>query len=138
MRSREGRARRAGPLVLLPWLVYVGVTVVAPAANGAAREPGFGEHAIITLGVSGAVLVLWLAARRARRAARAARSRRSAFAAHVAAPPLQEHHVAPAAQVPAEALAHAEHAEAAGFVQRQARRILGKDPGLERPDAGLL
>ena len=73
MRSREqAGARRRVRLLLLPWLVYVGVTVVVPAGNGAAREPGFAEHAIITLGVSGAILMLWLAAGRARRPSRAA------------------------------------------------------------------
>ena len=67
MRSRDGtRKGRRVPLVLLPWLVYVGVTVVAPAVNGAAHEPGFAEHAVITLGVSGGVLMLWLAAGRVR------------------------------------------------------------------------
>ena len=67
MRSREPAAAwRRVQLLLLPWLVYVGVTVVVPAADGAAREPGFAEHAIITLGVSGAILMLWLAASRTR------------------------------------------------------------------------
>ena len=62
----DARPRRRVPLVLVPWLVYVAVTVVAPAAYGAARDAGFAEHAVITLGVSGAVLMLWLAAARAR------------------------------------------------------------------------
>jgi len=62
----ESRQGRRAPLVLLPWIVYVGVTVVAPAAHGAARDPAFVEHTIITLGVSGAVMLLWLAAGRAR------------------------------------------------------------------------
>lgn len=52
--------------MLVPWIVYVGVTVVAPAVNGAGRMEGFAEHAVITLGVSGAVLMLWLAAGRVR------------------------------------------------------------------------
>jgi hypothetical protein len=56
------------PLVLVPWAVYVGVTVVAPAVNGATRDPAFADHAVITLGVSGAVLLLWLAAMRRRSA----------------------------------------------------------------------
>jgi len=46
----------------VPWLVYVGVTVVAPAINGAVRDPVFAAHAVITLGVSGAITLLWLAA----------------------------------------------------------------------------
>ena len=70
--SRRPDRRR---LWLLPWLVYVGVTVAAPAANGAARAPSFAEHAVITLGVSGAVAMLWLAAAHAgpRRAAHGSR-----------------------------------------------------------------
>jgi hypothetical protein len=52
--------------VLLPWLVYVGMTVVVPAVNGATHDRAFAEHAIITLGVSGAVAMLWLAAGRRR------------------------------------------------------------------------
>ena len=71
MRTREPVPARRMRLLLLPWLVYVGVTVVVPASNGAhPREPGFAEHAIITLGVSGAILMLWLAADRARLGAR--------------------------------------------------------------------
>lgn len=66
MRPRpESPARRRLPVVLVPWAVYVGVTVLAPLVDGAAaREPAFAEHAIITLGVSGAVMMLWFAARR--------------------------------------------------------------------------
>jgi hypothetical protein len=67
MASRDGlRAPRRVPPVLLPWLVYVGVTLVAPAANGAAHGERFAEHTVITLGVSGALLLLWLAAARER------------------------------------------------------------------------
>ena len=54
--------RHRTPLVLVPWLVYVGVTVVAPAINGAVRDPVFAAHAVITLGVSGAITLLWLVA----------------------------------------------------------------------------
>ena len=60
------RRRPRLPLVLVPWLVYVGVTVVAPAVNGAATGEAYAEHAVITLGVSGAVLMLWLTAGRIR------------------------------------------------------------------------
>ena len=71
MRSRsERRAPRRVPLVLVPWAVYLGVTLVAPAVNGAARSEAFAEHAIITLGVSGAMTMLWLAAGRRRHAVR--------------------------------------------------------------------
>jgi hypothetical protein len=70
----EARARRGLPLVLLPWLVYVGVTVVAPAVNGAEAGEAYAEHAVITLGVSGVVLLLWLAASRTRPARRSPRA----------------------------------------------------------------
>ena len=64
MGSRVRRPRV--PLALVPWLVYVGVTVVTPAVNGAAAGEGYAEHAVITLGVSGAIMMLWLAAGRIR------------------------------------------------------------------------
>lgn len=65
MSSRsETRSRPRVPLVLVPWIVYLGVTLVAPALNGAARGQAFAEHAMITLGVSGAMTMLWLAAGR--------------------------------------------------------------------------
>jgi len=54
------------PLVFVPWLTYVALTVVAPALNGAAAAEAFADHAVITLGVSGAILMLWLAAIRMR------------------------------------------------------------------------
>jgi len=50
--------------VFVPWLTYVAVTVVAPALNGAAAVAGYADHAVITLGVSGAIFLLWLAASR--------------------------------------------------------------------------
>ena len=54
------------PLVFVPWLTYVAVTVVAPALNGAAAAEAYADHAVITLGVSGAIFMLWLAAIRMR------------------------------------------------------------------------
>jgi len=59
-------SRRAGrpSLAVVPWLVYVGVTVVVPAANGAWRDTAFAEHAAITLLVSGALFGLWRACAR--------------------------------------------------------------------------
>jgi len=69
MRTRA-RPRSSIPLALVPWLAYVGVTVVAPAVNGAAVDEGYAEHAVITLGVSGAIMMLWLAASRMRLGAR--------------------------------------------------------------------
>src|SRR5262245_10757989 len=78
MTSRsEPRVRRRVPLVLVPWAVYLGVTLVAPALNGAARGEAFAEHAILTLGVSGAMTMLWLAAGRRGRM----RQRRGGFEA---------------------------------------------------------
>jgi len=49
-------ARRV-PLALVPFVVYVGVTLLEPALNGAGRNEAFWEHAAITLGVSG--LLSW-------------------------------------------------------------------------------
>jgi len=66
----RARPRSRVPLALVPWLVYIAVTVVAPAANGAAGGEGYIEHAVITLGVSGAIMMLWLAASRMRLGAR--------------------------------------------------------------------
>ena len=66
----RARSQARVPLALVPWLAYVGVTVVTPAVNGAAAGEGYAEHAVITLGVSGAILMLWLAAGRMRPGAR--------------------------------------------------------------------
>ena len=66
----SARPRSRLPLVLVPWLAYVGVTVVAPAVNGATAGEAYSEHAVITLGVSGAIMMLWLAAGRMRPRAR--------------------------------------------------------------------
>jgi len=57
---RAGRRPRA----VVPWLVYVGVTLVVPAANGAWRDAAFAEHAAITLLVSSALFGVWLACAR--------------------------------------------------------------------------
>jgi hypothetical protein len=54
-------ATRRVPLALVPLVVYVGVTLLAPALNGAGRREGFWEHAAITLGLSGLLSWLWLA-----------------------------------------------------------------------------
>lgn len=50
--------------LVVPWLAYVAVTVLGPALNGAWRRPDFAEHALVTILGSGAVLALWLFARR--------------------------------------------------------------------------
>jgi hypothetical protein len=51
-------ARRV-PLALVPFVVYVGVTLLEPALNGASRNAAFWEHAAITLGVSGLLSWPW-------------------------------------------------------------------------------
>src|ERR1043166_677300 len=67
MNSRSERAPRASglriPLVLVPFAVYLGVTVLEPAMHGAAGRVGFWEHTAITLAVSGVMMVGWLAVR---------------------------------------------------------------------------
>ena len=52
------------PLLLVPLLVYVGVTVIAPALNGATRRDGFWEHAAITVAISSLVTSIWIGVRR--------------------------------------------------------------------------
>ena len=59
--SRPPRVRI--PLALVPLAVYVGVTLVEPALNGAASRHGFWEHAAITLAVSGAMTAIGLGVR---------------------------------------------------------------------------
>jgi hypothetical protein len=58
--------------------------------------------------------------------------------AHAGAASLEEHHVAPLSAEPAEPLADADDPEAAPLVERDRGRVLGKNPGLKRPDAGVL
>lgn len=58
--------RRLPPL-LVPWLAYVGVTVAAPAANGAWRRSDFAEHAALTIGASALLLGACRAIARRRR-----------------------------------------------------------------------
>lgn len=58
MNSSHERSRRPRvPLVLVPFVIYVAVTVLEPAAHGAARLPAFWDHALITFAVSG--LLAW-------------------------------------------------------------------------------
>ena len=64
MTSRsEPRPTHGIPLRLVPLLTYVGVTVIAPALNGATQRDGFWEHAALTVGVSGMMTWIWLFAR---------------------------------------------------------------------------
>jgi len=49
--------------MLVPWAVYVLVTVVVPLAAGAGWRDGFGEHALIAAGVSGVATLLWALSR---------------------------------------------------------------------------
>ena len=67
---REAAPRRRVPQPLVPWFVYVGMTLLLPAANGATRREGFGEYALITLGVSGAIVLAWILVARRRTRAR--------------------------------------------------------------------
>ena len=66
----ERRAPCVRSRLVLAWLVYVGVTVAAPAANGAWRNEGFAGHALLTVGVSGALLLAGLGLARLGRAGR--------------------------------------------------------------------
>ena len=56
--ERQRGDRRAH---LLPLVVYVGVTVVAPAVSGAAQARGFWEHAGITVAIPALATWVWLA-----------------------------------------------------------------------------
>src|ERR1043166_6640737 len=57
MNSRSEHASHAAglrvPLALVPFAVYLGVTILEPAIHGAAWRTGFWEHTAITLAVSG-------------------------------------------------------------------------------------
>lgn len=48
-----------GTRLVVPWLAYLAVTIVAPAVNGAWRRPDFASHAVLTSAVSGALLMAW-------------------------------------------------------------------------------
>ena len=50
--------RRAG--LLVPWLVYLGITIVGPAANGAWRREDFAEHVLLTVATSSGLTLMWL------------------------------------------------------------------------------
>jgi hypothetical protein len=52
------------PLVAVPMLAYLGVTLVVPALHGAIGREGFWEHAAITAGVAGAITAIWHGLRR--------------------------------------------------------------------------
>ena len=49
-------------------------------------------------------------------------------------PPFEQQHISPDLAQFADAAAHANVAESASLVQRDARQVLGKDSGLQRPD----
>jgi hypothetical protein len=57
----EPTPARHGSLALVPLVTYLGVTLLAPALDGAGRNPAFLEHAAITLGVAGLLSWPWLA-----------------------------------------------------------------------------
>jgi hypothetical protein len=50
-------------------------------------------------------------------------------------PAFHQHYIAPAAIHLAQPLSHADDAKSRAFMQRDARDVLGKDGGLQRPDA---
>ncbi len=58
--SRRTESRRAPrlPMLAVPWLAYLAVTIVAPALNGAWRRPDFASHAWLTIIASGALLAV--------------------------------------------------------------------------------
>jgi len=58
-RSEPAPARH-GSLALVPLVTYLGVTLLAPALDGAGRNPAFLEHAVITLGIAGLLSWPWL------------------------------------------------------------------------------
>ena len=51
--------RRRSSVLVIPWLVYVAVTVAGPALNGAWERADFAEHVLITGGGSTALLLVW-------------------------------------------------------------------------------
>ena len=57
----DSRPARRVPLMLVPLVVYLGVTLLVPGLNGAGRREGFWEHAALTLGLSGLLSWPWLA-----------------------------------------------------------------------------
>jgi hypothetical protein len=59
---RSERRELRLPLMAVPLIVYLGATLVVPAVRGAARQPGFLEHAVLVAGLSGVVAgIAWLA-----------------------------------------------------------------------------
>src|SRR5579884_3019138 len=71
---------------------------------------------------------------RTRRRSASVYSEAASVANHKAAP-FHKHHIAPASMHLAQPLASADHAKATGFVQPQARLILGENAGLQSPEA---
>jgi hypothetical protein len=58
------------PIAAIPISCYLGVTLLAPALNGASARAGFGEHVAITLAVTGLLAALWLGVNRLARRGR--------------------------------------------------------------------
>jgi hypothetical protein len=56
--SPSERRRTRVPLVAVPLAIYLGVTLVTPAVNGATSGPGFWEHAALTAGVAGVMAAI--------------------------------------------------------------------------------
>jgi len=75
--SRGERRWARIPLATVPVLVYAGVTIVAPALNGAWRREEFVGHALLTLLTTGVIAALTAFVPVARDAMRRARARDS-------------------------------------------------------------
>jgi hypothetical protein len=117
-----GRAGVAGCIgtAALDAFMIIGVLAADPAARWAVAMAIAASAARLVLNVS---LV---------------RSALTASGLHDRAAPFDEDDVAPAAVVPADALAGADGAEPGGPVQGQAGGVLREDPGLDGPDPGGL
>ncbi len=64
---RSDPTRRPGAsLLVVPWLAYLGITVLEPFAHGAYRRDGFWEHTAITFALSGLLMGAWVALARLR------------------------------------------------------------------------
>ena len=71
------------PRLAVPLLLYLAVTLAAPAVNGATRRDGFWEHAAITAIVSGGLTGMgWLGCRVLRRMRALIRCRRPRSSDH--------------------------------------------------------
>ncbi|HMJ15666.1 MAG TPA: exosortase K [Polyangiaceae bacterium] len=80
--SSFSRPRRLWTWIALPWLAYLGITLVVPLLNGAARNADFVKHALTVLlvsSVAAALLAFVCSSLRARRAGRFTHTRAARF-----------------------------------------------------------